>query len=188
MSRYSTRLFGPNRFKLGLFGLNCSNGMTMTKAPERWDASFENNVAAARLADEAGLEFLLPIGRWHGYKGETDTEGSTFETLTWATGLLATTKNICVCGTLHVAFHNPIFAAKQMVTADHVGEGRFGLNIVSGWNHGEFAMFGIELREHDRRYEYTAEWLEIVRRIWTESEPFDHQDRKPAAGVNARAA
>ena len=35
-----------------------------------------------------------------------------------------------------------------MVTADHVGEGRFGLNIVVGWNEGEFEMFGVEQREH----------------------------------------
>ena len=46
-------------------------------------------------------------------------------------------------GTLHVAFVNPVFAAKQMVTADHVGHGRFGINLVSGWNQGEFAMFGV---------------------------------------------
>ena len=31
-----------------------------------------------------------------------------------------------------------------MVTADHIGEGRFGLNIVVGWNEGEFDMFGVD--------------------------------------------
>jgi alkanesulfonate monooxygenase SsuD/methylene tetrahydromethanopterin reductase-like flavin-dependent oxidoreductase (luciferase family) len=162
-----------NRFKLGLFGLNCSNGMTMTKAPERWDASWENNLAAARLAEEAGLEFLLPIARWRGYAGETDTEGSAFETLTWAAGLLAATRRITVFGTLHVAFINPVFAAKQIVTADHIGKGRFGLNIVSGWNSGEFDMFGIVFTDHDKRYAYTEEWLDIVKRIWSKAEPFD---------------
>lgn len=45
------------------------NRLSLTKAPERWDASWDNNVKAAQLADEAGLEFLLPIGRWHGYQG-----------------------------------------------------------------------------------------------------------------------
>ena len=168
---------GPSKFKLGLFGMNCSNGLTMTKAPERWDQSWDNNLAAARLADEAGLEFLLPIGRWHGYRGETDTEGTTFETLTWATGLLAATRDISVFGTLHVSFANPVFAAKQMVTADHVGHGRFGINIVSGWNQGEFGMFGIDLLEHDERYVYSEEWLSIVKRIWSEAEPFEHRGK-----------
>lgn len=177
MLREKTRMYGPNKFKLGLFGMNCSNGLTMTKAPERWDHSWRNNLTAAQLADEAGLEFLLPIGRWHGYKGETDTEGSSYETLTWASGLLAATREICVFGTLHVAFINPLFAAKQIVTADHIGEGRFGLNIVSGWNRGEFDMFGIELLEHDIRYRYTEEWVTVVKKIWSEPEPFDFDGR-----------
>src|SRR5947199_8186124 len=86
MSRRDTRMYSANRFKLGLFAPNCSGGLTMTKAPERWDATWDNNVEAARLADEAGLEFVLPVGRWHGYRGETDTEGTSFETLTWACG------------------------------------------------------------------------------------------------------
>jgi len=167
-------LYGANKLKLGLFGLNCNNGMTMTRAPERWDASWTNNVRATLDAEAAGLEFVLPIGRWQGYKGDTDTEGTTFETLTWAASLLALTKNISVCGTLHVRFINPLFAAKQIVTADHVGQGRFALNIVSGWNKDEFEMFGIELLPHEVRYDYTEEWVNICKKLWTQDEPFDH--------------
>ena len=177
MTRASTRMDGPNRFKLGLFGMNCSGGLTMTKATERWDQSWDNNLRAARLADEAGLEFLLPIARWHGYRGETDTEGTTFETLTWAAGLLAATQDICAFGTLHVSLVNPVFAAKQIVTADHIGRGRFGLNVVSGWNEGEFAMFGTTLLEHDERYAFTEEWVDIAERIWRADEPFDFAGR-----------
>ncbi len=177
MTRPTNRMNNSNRFKLGLFGMNCSNGLTMTKAPERWDQTWDNEVAAARLADEAGLEFLLPIGRWHGYRGETDTEGTNYETLTWATGILASTKEISAFCTLHVSFINPVFAAKQMVTADHVGKGRFGINVVSGWNEGEFAMFGANLLEHDQRYEYTQEWLDIANKIWSENEPFDYDGK-----------
>jgi alkanesulfonate monooxygenase SsuD/methylene tetrahydromethanopterin reductase-like flavin-dependent oxidoreductase (luciferase family) len=177
MKRNETRMYGPNKFKLGLFGLNCSGGLTMTKAPEYWDASFDNNLQAARLADEAGLEFLLPIGRWHGYGGETDTAGESFETLTWASGLLAGTGDICIFGTVHVSLLSPIFAAKQMVTAHHIGEGRFGLNIVSGWNVGEHEMHGVQIREHDERYDYSEEWVTIVKRIWSEDEPFDFKGK-----------
>jgi alkanesulfonate monooxygenase SsuD/methylene tetrahydromethanopterin reductase-like flavin-dependent oxidoreductase (luciferase family) len=166
-------MFNSNRFKLGLFAPNCSSGLTMTKAPERWDATWDNNVAAAKRADAAGLEFLLPVARWQGYGGETDPEGSALETITWATGLLGATEGITVFGTVHVAFIHPIFAAKQIVTADHVGHGRFGLNVVSGGNAGEARMFGTELREHDERYAYTEEWVTIVKRIWSEHAPFD---------------
>ncbi len=177
MARPRTRMDNDNKFKLGLFGMNCSGGLTMTKAPERWVQSWDNNLKAAQLAEKAGLEFLLPIGRWHGYKGETDSEGTTWETLTWASGLLAATKDISAFCTLHVAFVNPVFAAKQIVTADHIGHGRFGINIVSGWNSGEFDMFGIGLRDHNERYEFSEEWVEIVERIWREEEPFDFDGR-----------
>jgi FMNH2-dependent dimethyl sulfone monooxygenase len=177
MSRNQTRIYGPNRFKLGFFSQNCSGGLTQTKAPEYWDASWENNVTSSRLADEAGLEFLLPVARWLGYGGEIDAEGENFETLSWATGMLAATEAITVFGTIHVALINPVFAAKQMVTADHVGQGRFGLNMVSGWNVGEHAMFGIDIREHDERYAYTEEWATIVTRLWLEDEPFDFKGK-----------
>jgi len=49
-SRDETRIYNKNKFKLGLFGMNCSGGLSLTKAPERWDASWDNNVTAARLA------------------------------------------------------------------------------------------------------------------------------------------
>ena len=176
-SRDETRIYNRNRFKLGLFGTNCRGGLSLTTAPERWDASWDNNVRIARLADEVGLEFLLPIGRWHGYQGESDTQGTTFETITWACGLLASTQAITIFGTLHVAFINPVFAAKQMVTADHIGHGRFGLNVVSGWNPVEFAMMGVDLGDHDGRYAYSEEWLQIVTRIWREDKPFDFDGR-----------
>ena len=49
--------------------------------PERWSASWENCLALAHLADAAHLDFMLPIGRWKGYGGETDFHGETLETI-----------------------------------------------------------------------------------------------------------
>jgi alkanesulfonate monooxygenase SsuD/methylene tetrahydromethanopterin reductase-like flavin-dependent oxidoreductase (luciferase family) len=62
-----------------------------------------------------------------------------------------------------------------MATADHVGAGRFGVNVVCGWNEDEFRMFGVSQKEHQQRYDQGAEWWEIVRRIWTGGEPFDFE-------------
>jgi alkanesulfonate monooxygenase SsuD/methylene tetrahydromethanopterin reductase-like flavin-dependent oxidoreductase (luciferase family) len=77
-------------------------------------------------------------------------------------------------GTVHVTLINPVFAAKQMVTCHHIGGGRFGLNIVCGWYQKEFDMLGVDLDAHDRRYELGQEWIDIVKRVWTADEPFDH--------------
>lgn len=170
-------MLSSNTFQLGLFALNVSNGMTMTKAPERWDNTWDNDVRAAQLADEAGLEFLLPVGRWKGYGGETDSQKSSFESITWAAGLLALTRNIRVFSTTHCALIHPVFAAKQMATASHVGNGRYGLNVVAGWNTAEFDMFGVALMDHEDRYAYAQEWLEVVKRIWTDPNNFDYNGR-----------
>ncbi len=169
-------MYTDHALKLGFFGQNCSSGRYITLAEERWTASWEENLRAAQLADEAGLDFLLPIGRWKGYGGKTDYAGTSFETITWATGLLAATKRINVFGTVHAPLFHPIIASKQMVTADHVGHGRFGLNIVAGWNEDEFGMFGIDQKDHSGRYEQAQEWIDAMKRIWTEDD-FDFDGR-----------
>ena len=166
-------MYNKNALKLGLFAANCSSGNAATKVPERWDASWKHNRELARMADAAGIDFMLPIGRWKGYPGETNFQGSTFETVTWACGLLAATERLTVFGTVHAPLVHPIYAAKQMVTADHIGEGRFGLNIVCGWNEDEFAMFGVDQLLHDARYDQGAEWISAISEIWQRDEPFD---------------
>ena len=166
---------GHNKLSLGLFGVNCSGGLAVTTVPERWEASWENNQSAAKMADQSGLDFMLPLGRWKGYGGITDHNASNFETLTWASGILASTINLMAFGTVHVSLFNPIVAAKQMVTADHIGHGRFGLNIVCGWNNDEFDMLGVGLPKHDKRYDQGQEWIDVISKVWTEDGPFDYE-------------
>src|SRR6516164_7031889 len=121
-------MYNANALKIGIFGANCSSGRSATKVPERWSASWPDCRRLARMADAAGIDFMLPIGRWKGYGGDTDFHGSTLERMT-------------VFGTVHAPLFHPLIAAKEFVTADHVGEGRFGVNLVVGWNEGEFEMF-----------------------------------------------
>ena len=151
MSAGRVAMYNENALKLGLFGANCSSGRYVTKVPERWSGSWDDNALLAQMADRAGIDFLLPIGRWKGYGGDTDYQGATLETVTWACGLLAKTERLTVFGTVHAPLISPLIATKEFVTADHVGEGRFGLNVVCGWNEGEFEMFGATLRDHEAR-------------------------------------
>ena len=166
-----------NALKLGLFGANCSGGRSYTSVPERWDASWDNNVRLARLADEIGLECLVPIARWKGYGGQTNVNGSSFESIAWACGLLAETERINVFCTVHVPLIHPLVAAKQMATVDHVGRGRLGVNVVCGWNEDEFRMFGVRKHEHTKRYAQGEEWWTIVSRVWKTEPPFEFSGR-----------
>jgi FMNH2-dependent dimethyl sulfone monooxygenase len=166
-------MYNDNALKIGIFGANCSSGRSATKVPERWSASWPDCLRLARMADDAGIDFMLPIGRWKGYGGDTDFHGNTLETVTWAVGLLGATRRMTVFGTVHAPLFHPLIAAKEFVTADHVGEGRFGINLVVGWNEGEFEMFGVTQREHDARYDFAQEWLDAVKRAWSERGEFD---------------
>jgi len=162
---------GPNRFKLGVFSLNADGGLTLTTVPERWPASWDEIVSVARMADRAGIEFLLPIARWKGFGGEMNSRELSYETFTFAAGLAAVTERIGVLSTVHVPMVHPVFAAKALATIDHVSHGRAGLNIVCGWNPEEFGMFGLPLI--DDRYAQGLEWFEIVSRILA-GETFDY--------------
>lgn len=168
----SNPMHGPNKFKLGVFSMNADGGLALTKVPERWPATWPDIVAAAQMADRAGMEFLLPIARWKGFGGELNSREWSFETFTFAAGLAGVTEQIAVFSTVHVPMVHPVYAAKALTTVDHVSNGRAGLNIVCGWNPEEFGMFGLPMI--DNRYDQGLEWFEIMQRIYTSEEPFDY--------------
>jgi dimethylsulfone monooxygenase len=179
-------------FELGLFSVNTS-GASMSMVKERWHPTWPNSRELALMAEEAGLEFHLPIARWKGFGGLTNPMHVTLDSIVWASAVATVTRRITVFTTLHTSFMHPIVAAKQLATLAQISGRPIGLNVVSGWNQDEFDMFGIEQLEHDTRYEYTREWLEVVRKIWTSDAPFDHQgkyfqlrgvlgDPKPSSG------
>ena len=164
-------LHGPHRFKLGVFSANADGGLAITTVPERWRASWADNLAAVRIAEDAGLDFFLPIARWKGFGGATRVREHSFETFTWAAGLAAATSRIGLFMTVHVPLVHPVYAAKALATVDHISGGRAGLNIVCGWNPDEFAMFGATPDE--RGYDRAAEWITIIERAYASDEPFD---------------
>jgi len=188
-------MFRKSHFKLGTFSANCSSGLAVTKVPERWVNSWDNNLRLVKMCDAAGLDFMLPIARWIGYGGETNFHYSVLETLAWAAGLLASTERIAAIATMHTAFNHPVVVAKQIATIDQIGHGRAGLNIVAGWNQPEYDAMGLTLPDdHETRYGYAQEWFDIVRKLWQEREPFDwqgqyfnlkgvHSDPKPITGI-----
>lgn len=170
-------LHNDNRMKIGIIAMNCSHGSTITTAENTWEMTWPDTREVAVMADRAGFEVLLPVARWRGYGGETDFNNRTFETYSWAAAVAAVTEHSCVFSTSHVPLIHPVAAAKQCATIDHISGGRFALNVVCGWFRNEFEMFGAEWREHDVRYEYATEWLDFVRRIWTEEDEFDFEGR-----------
>jgi FMNH2-dependent dimethyl sulfone monooxygenase len=170
-------LYNEQKLKLGLFGTNCSQGLTMTEAPTTYAPTWEHTLKVAQRADEIGMEILVPIARWKGFGGSTNFNGVNFDTYTWAAGLAASTKNIMIGSTSHLPTVHPIVAAKAGTTIDHISRGRFALNMVMGWFTPEMEMFGAPQRQHDDRYEYGAEWVQVLTKLWSEEQPFDFEGK-----------
>src|SRR5215469_59886 len=164
----SNPLFGKTKLKLGTFCTNLSGGCTMSSIGGLLDADWRSTVTLAQLAEEMDFEALVPVGRWKGFGGATDFNSAGFECYTWAAAIGALTKRAAVFATSHVPTVHPVMAAKQGTTIDHISNGRFTLNVVTGWFEPEIAMFGAPLMGHDRRYDAAIEWLSIIKRLWTE--------------------
>src|SRR6201996_7372768 len=119
MRDHPNPMHGPNKLKLGVFSANADGGLTLTRVPERWRAEWPDVVAVAQMADRAGLEFFLPIARWRGFGGVTNSREWSFETLTEAAALAGLTEQIALFATVHVPMVHPVFAAKALTTIDH---------------------------------------------------------------------
>ena len=158
--------------KLGIFCLNVSGGMILSSAAKR-SLEWDENVALATKADRAGWDFLLPLGRWRGYGGSINSNGEQYETFTWASALAAHTHDIYIFSTCHVPIYHPMLAAKLASTIDNISSGRFGINIVAGWNASEFGMFGLDQREHDERYAVAGEWLDAMEALWSDDTEYN---------------
>jgi alkanesulfonate monooxygenase SsuD/methylene tetrahydromethanopterin reductase-like flavin-dependent oxidoreductase (luciferase family) len=166
-------LGSPNPFKLGLFGINFNAGLVMSFYDGVPKATWEENVRLARKADAIGVEALIPLARWKAYS-DHGTGGRGFDPFTWAAGLASVTERIGLFATFHIPTMHPVLVAKMAATIDHISGGRFGLNLVAGWQPEEIAMFGTTQREHDERYDVADDWVAVAKRLWTETEAFNY--------------
>ncbi|MEW6453937.1 MAG: LLM class flavin-dependent oxidoreductase [Pseudomonadota bacterium] len=169
--------YNGRKLKLGTFSTNLHYGAACTTIDGTLKADWPSIKALSKLQDEMEFEAIVPVARWRGFGGKTNFAGPGFETYTFAAGVGAQVDHCAVVATSHVPLVHPIMAAKQMITIDHITGGRSALNVVTGWNRPEIEMFGIPLREHDERYDMAVEWLELVKRLWTEEEDFDFEGR-----------
>jgi dimethylsulfone monooxygenase len=160
-------LNAENPLKLGIFAINLRGGATLADIDGKVEGTWEENVRLARWADRLGLDAVVPLARWRGFGGDANLGDRSFETFTWAAGLLALTRRIQVFATMHVPLGHPVAVAKMAATVDHISGGRFGLNVVAGWNTEELAMFGATQEEHDLRYRVADEWADALKQLWT---------------------
>ena len=169
----------PSQHKdFGVFLPVANGGWIISKTTPVLDGLYETNRAAAVKADEVGMDFVMSMGKFRGFGGETDHWGTALESVTMMAGIAEATKNVKIWATIHPLLQNPAVAAKMIATLDHISGGRAGLNIVAGAYKGEFDQMGAwdDTLTHDDRYALTEEWTTVVKRLWSE-DSVDFQGR-----------
>jgi alkanesulfonate monooxygenase len=68
----------------------------------------------------------------------------------------------------------PTVGAQKLATLDQLTEGRAVVHLITGGNDAEQARQGDYLPK-EKRYARTSEYVDILRRSWTEPAPFDHE-------------
>lgn len=97
-------------------------------------------------------------------------DADALEAWSTAAALAAVTEKIEIMTAVRPIYHNPAVTAKMAANIDHISNGRFTLNIVSGWWAEEAKQYGGDFTEHDERYDRTAEFVEILKGVWSEDE------------------
>tara|TARA_B100001173_G_C16003683_1_gene554562 strand:- start:248 stop:1312 length:1065 start_codon:yes stop_codon:yes gene_type:complete len=150
------------KFYIGLFGINSSSGLSLTKNKDRWKANWKEIIELVKYVDRNNFDFILPLSKWKGWGGETNPNTLSYETFNFASLLLPITNKILFYSTVHLPFVHPVFAAKAASTILSAYPKRYGLNLVCGWNENEYQMFYKVNKEFSsNRYMYGAEWTKI---------------------------
>ncbi|GGW12864.1 dimethylsulfone monooxygenase SfnG [Streptomyces capoamus] len=143
---------------------NVSGGLVTSRIEQRTDWGYDYNRRLAVLAENNGFEYALSQVRYMAsYGAEYQHESTSF-----SLALLLATERLKVIAAVHPGLWHPGVLAKLGATADHLSNGRFAVNVVSGWFKGEFTALGEPWLEHDERYRRAEEFITALRRIWTE--------------------
>jgi len=146
---------------LGTFGTNDFSGVLgvgRLNEPLPPEAQWPDSLMAMQAADRMGFEALVSVSTW---------PANSFDTMTWAGAAAAVTQRALIFATVDMSVVHPVMAARQLASIDQISGGRVGANLVAGWRRPLAEAYGVDLLDHDRRYDRAEEWLDLARRFWT---------------------
>lgn len=167
---------------LGLFLPVQSGGWSASLLPRTTDWTFDYNATLTQRAEDLGFDLVFGLAQWTskgGYGGVSKYRENSLDPFIAVTALSAITRRILLISTIHVLFGpwHPLHLAKFGATIDHISGGRWGINVVTGYSPREARMFGGQHIEHDCRYEMAGEFVDILCRLWGESENLTMQGK-----------
>ena len=153
---------------LGVFIPIGSNGWLISTTSPQYKPSFALNRDTVLKAERYGFEFALSMVKLRGFGGKSEFWDHCLESFTLMAGIAAVTERIKLYASSAVLTLPPAITARMASTIDSIAPGRFGINIVSGWQEAEYSQMGLwpGAAHFADRYLYCAEYVTVMRELW----------------------
>lgn len=100
--------------------------------------------------------------------------------------LAVNTEHLGLALTSSIIQEHPFDFARKISTLDHISKGRIGWNIVTSGQENAARNFGLDaLPEHDARYDWADEYVDVVYKLWEGSWDDDALVKDRESGVYA---
>ena len=154
--------------KVGVFLPIGNNGWLISENAPQYHPSFELNKQITLSAEHYGLDFALSMIKLRGFGGKTEFWEYNLESFTLMAGLAAVTHKIQLFGTSATLVMPPAIVARMASTIDSISNGRFGVNLVTGWQRPEYSQMGLWPGDQffATRYHYLSEYAQVLRELW----------------------
>ncbi|MFV0246100.1 MAG: LLM class flavin-dependent oxidoreductase [Qingshengfaniella sp.] len=157
------------QMRFGLFLLGTGSHISGWRMPGAVDG-FEDIGQITQICQEAerGLFDLIFMG--DNLNADTSAHPSycaRLEPLTMLSAVAMNTTDIGLGATSSTTYGDPWTLARAFASLDHISGGRAAWNSVTTSNPQAAANFGTSHPDHARRYEMSAEFIEVVNALWT---------------------
>src|ERR1700737_1218151 len=154
--------------KVGVFIPIGSRGWLVSTTSPKTMPSFDLNRTVVQRAEFYGLDFALSMIKLRGYDGPSEYWVHNLESFTLMAGIAAVTRRIQLFASVAVLTLPPAMVARMAVTIDSIAPGRFGVNIVSGWQKAEYDQMGLWPGDEyfGYRYDFSSEFVAVMRELW----------------------
>lgn len=153
---------------VGVFIPIGNNGWLISETAPQYMPTFELNKRIVQKAEHYGFNFALSMIKLRGFGGKTEFWEHNLESFTLMAGLAAVTSKIQLFATAATLTLPPAIVARMASTIDSISNGRFGVNLVTGWQRPEYSQMGLWPGDEffSTRYQYLAEYAQVLRDLW----------------------
>ncbi|MEO6918323.1 MAG: pyrimidine utilization protein A [Collimonas sp.] len=153
---------------VGIFIPIGNNGWLISSSAPQYMPSFELNKKIVQKAEHYGFDFALSMIKLRGFGGKTEFWDHNLESFTLMAGLAAVTSRIKLFATAATLVMPPAIVARMTSTIDSISGGRFGVNLVTGWQRPEYSQMGMWPGDEyfGKRYAYLSEYVQVLRDLW----------------------